>query len=209
MGRHKYTYEQDQFLIDNVKGTTFKELHKRFNKRFNLNLSESAIHNRKTKLHIKSGIVGGRFEKGNIPFNKGLKWDEYMPKESQIKSSKTTFKKGNIPVNHRKVGTERINVDGYIEIKIKEPNKWELKHRHIYKKAYGDIPKGYKLIFADGNKLNLSLDNLLLVANSEELIMNRKKLFSKNREITKTGVLIAKVIDKSNKHKKGRKNEKL
>ena len=208
MSKHIYTNEEDQFLIDNVKGISLKELRSKFNKKFNLDLSESAISNRKRKLNIKSGIVGGRFEKGNIPFNKGMKWDEYMSKECQIKSSKTTFKKGNIPNNRREIGEERITVDGYVEVKVKDGclnDNWKYKHRYIYEKEYGDIPEGYKVIFADGNKRNFNTDNLILVSNSEELIMNRNNLFYDEKELTKTGTLIAKVIDKTNKVK----NEKL
>lgn len=205
MNKHIYTKEQDQFLKGNVKGISLKELTEKFNKEFNTKVNEDSIQNRKTRLKIKSEIVGGRFEKGNMPFNKGMKWNEYMSKKSQINSFKTTFKKGNIPHNHKEVGSERINKDGYIEIKIGEPNKWELKHRYIYKQKKGDIPKGYKLIFADGNKTNLSLDNLILISSSEELIMNRNKLRYDNKELTKTGSLIAKVIDKGNKLK----NERL
>lgn len=202
MSRHIYTFEQDEFLKNNVKGITLKELRERFNKRFNLSLSESSIHNRKTKLHIKSGIVGGRFEKGHQTFNKGRKWDEYMPKQSQINSSKTTFKKGNIPFNHREVGSERINVDGYIEIKIEEPNKWDLKHRVVWRKKYGEIPEGYNIIFLDGNRQNVEISNLKAISKAEDLIMNNHQLFANNKEITNTGTIIAKVINKANEKKK-------
>lgn len=205
MIRHKYTEEQDQFLIENVKGISLKELTEKFNRYFNLSLNENSIQNRKNRLHIKSGIYGGRFEKGHQPFNKGKKWDEYMPKRNQRSSLKTTFKKGNIPHNHRKIGSERINVDGYLEIKIEEPNKWELKHRYLYKQNKGEIPDGYKIIFADGDKNNLNLDNLIMVSSSEELVMNRNNLRFDNKELTKVGLNIAKVIDKTNKVK----NERL
>lgn len=205
MIRHKYTEQQDQFLIENVKGISLKELTEKFNRYFSLSLNENSIQNRKTRLHIKSGIYGGRFEKGHQTFNKGKKWDEYMPKRSQRSSLKTTFKKGNIPHNHRKIGSERINVDGYLEIKIEEPNKWELKHRYLYKQNKGEIPDGYKIIFADGNKNNLNLDNLIMVSSSEELVMNRNNLRFDNKELTKIGLNIAKVIDKTNKVK----NERL
>lgn len=199
MIKHIYTDEQEQFLIINVKGISLKELTKQFNKKFNLNLSESAIANRKHKLNLSSGIVGGQFKKGNIPFNKGKKWKDYMSKEGQLESLKTTFKKGNIPHNHRAVGSERISKNGYIEIKIAEPNKWQLKHRYIYEKKYGEIPKGYNLIFLDGNRQNIELNNLKLVSKAEDLIMNNNKLFNKNKEITNTGTIIAKVINETRK----------
>lgn len=196
--RNNYTKEQDKFLIKNVKGITLKELTNKFNKYFNLNLSESAIANRKNKLHLSSGITGGQFKKGHNTFNKGKKWNEYMSKESQKKSLKTCFKKGNIPHNHRKIGSERTNVDGYVEIKIAEPNQWQLKHRYLYEKEYGKIPNGYNIIFLDRNRKNFELSNLKLVSKAEDLIMNNNKLFSTDKEITNTGAIIANVIYKTN-----------
>lgn len=189
MKRHFYSTEEEKFLIDNVKGISAKELTEKFNKQFNLKLSESAIKNRKVKLGLSSGIKGGQFKKGHNTWNKGIKG--YMG------ANKTSFKKGNIPHNHKPVGSERITKDGYIEIKVAEPNKWELKHRHIYKKHYGEIPKGYNVMFADKNKLNLDIDNLILVSKSEDLIMNTRKLIFEDQQLTKTGHLIAKVINKT------------
>lgn len=199
---HKYTPEEIEFLRQNVPGRTLKEIQYLFNKKFNLNVGEYSLENAKHRYNIKSGITGGQFRKGNVPVNKGKKWSEYMPQESQQGCLRTTFKKGNVPHNHRPVGSERVTKDGYIEIKVQEPNKWKLKHRVLYEKEYGEIPKGHKLIFADGNKLNINLDNLILVSPSEELIMNRNKLFFGDGSLTKTGALVSKVIDTANKRKK-------
>jgi hypothetical protein len=62
--------------------------------------------------------------------------------------------------------------------------------------------KGYNLIFADGNKQNLDLDNLILVSDAELFIINQKGLYKKNKELTKTGVIVAKVLEQANKRKK-------
>lgn len=201
MKRHIYSKSEDDFLKENVKGITLKELTNRFNKEFNLNLSESTIANRKNKLGLSSGITGGQFKKGNIPFNKGKKQKDYMSEESINKTKGTRFKRGNIPHNHKKVGSERIT-KGYIEIKTQEPNKWQLKHRYIYEKKYGKIPDGYNLIFLDGNRQNIELSNLKLVSKAEDLIMNNNKLFTNEKDLTETGTLIAKVINKTSKLRK-------
>lgn len=205
--KHTYSKEEDKFLIDNVKGISLKELTNRFNEKFNLNLSESSIANRKNKLGLSSGITGGQFKKGHKTHNKGKKQIEYMSKEAIEKSKLTRFKKGNIPSNHRELYEERITKDGYIKIKIKEPNKWQLKHRYIYEKEYGKIPDGYNVIFLDGNKQNLDLSNLKLVSKAEDLIMNNNKLFTNDKDLTETGTLIAKVINKSSRLKKEKSNE--
>lgn len=201
---HKWSEKEEQWLTKNVKGITLKELTKRYNKKFNMNLSESAIANRKNKLNLHSGITGGQFQKGQISWNKGKTWDEYMPKESQERSRKTTFKKGSIPPNHREIGSERLDSDGYILVKIQDGKghkNWTLKHRLIWESMYGNIPTGYKVMFADGNKRNFDIKNLILVSNAEELIMNQNKFIKNNADLTKVGLNIARIIDRVNKRK--------
>lgn len=197
--KHYWKKEEDDFLINNIKGISIKELTNLFNKKFDLKLSESSISNRKHKLGIYTEYNSGCFKKGNIPANKGKKQIEYMTEEQIKKTIPTRFKKGNIPKNHRQVGSERTNVDGYIEIKVAEPNKWQLKHRVIYQQFYGEIPEGYNVIFLDRNKQNLNINNLKLVSKEEDLIMNRNNLFSEDKDITETGTIIANVISKTNK----------
>lgn len=194
--KYDYSEENIKFLIENVKGISHKELTKRFNERFGTNLSEGALANMKRKLNLTNDI-NTKFKKGQTSWNKGRK----MSSEQYEKCKKTMFQKGNLS-NARQIGDERIDVDGYTYIKIKQPNKWVLKHRWLYEKEKGKIPKGYNLIFADGNKQNLDLDNLILVSNAELFIINQKGLYKQDKELTKVGVTIAKVLDKVNKRKK-------
>lgn len=197
--KYNYSEENVKFLIENVKGISHKELTKRFNNRFNTNLSESALANMKRKLNLTNDI-DTKFKKGKTSWNKGRK----MSTEQYEKCKKTMFQKGNLS-NARPVGDERIDIDGYTYIKVKQPNKWVLKHRWLYEKEKGKIPKGYNLIFADGNKQNLNLDNLILLSNSELFIMNQKGLYKQDKELTKSGAIVAKVLDKVNKRKRGTK----
>ena len=193
---HRYTEEQKQFIIDNNYGKYSKELADLFNQRFNTNITAKEIKYFRTNYRLNSGLTG-RFEKGHKTWNKGLK--------GYIGANKTSFKKGNIPHNYRPVGSERINIDGYYEVKVADPNVWELKHRYIWEQTNGKIPKGHKLIFLDGNRNNVALENLKLISDSENLIMNNYKLRYTKQELTKSGILISKVIDKVNKVK----NERL
>ena len=204
MIRHYYSEEEDNFLIDNVKGISLKELREQFNKKFGYNLSESAIANRKNKLGLSSGIKGGQFQKGSVPFNKGEKQKDYMSKEAINKTKNTRFKKGNIPHNHRPLGSERTTIEGYIEVKVAEPNKWKTKAVVIYEEKYGKIPKGHKVIYLDGNRQNLDVSNLKVISNAEELIMNSNNLRYSNKELTESGCLVAKIINKRRKLKNDR-----
>ena len=194
--KYDYSEEKKKFLKDNVKGISLQELTDRFNREFKSNLSREAIGRMKRNLKLTSG-VDTKFKKGQTSWNKGKK----MSSETYQKCRKTMFQKGNLS-NARPVGDERIDVDGYTYIKVEQPNKWRLKHRVLWEEKNGAIPKGYNLIFADGNKQNLDLDNLILVSNSELFILNQKALYKKDKELTKSGVAIAKVIDKVNKRKK-------
>lgn len=59
-----------------------------------------------------------------------------------------------------------------IEIKVKDPNKWKLKHRVVWEESNGKIPAGMNLVFRDNNPLNTKLDNLMLVTKAENMEMN-------------------------------------
>ena len=70
-----------------------------------------------------------------------------MSKEGQENSIKTTFKKGNIPANHRPIGSERFNSRDGVLIKVQDgqlQKNWMPKGRYIYEQAYGKIPAGHK-----------------------------------------------------------------
>lgn len=201
---HRYSEEQKKFIIDNNYGKYSKELAEMFNQQFDTNITANEIKWFRKNHKLNSGLTG-QFQKGNISHNKGKKQSEYMTKEAIERTKETRFKKGNRPSNYRPFGSERITKDGYIEVKVADPNKWETKNKIVYKQHFGDIPKGYKVIYADGNKLNNDINNLILVSNSELLIANRNHLIYNNKELTESGILISKVIDKTNKVK----NERL
>ena len=191
----EFSDEIINFMRENAKGKSNIELTEMVNKRFNSDFSVQQIEGVKARKKILSGLTG-QFEKGNIPWNKGKKgW-------YATGTEKTRFKKGNMPVQHRKVGSERITKDGYIEVKVEEPNKWRLKHIVVYEQNRGVVPKGYAVIFLDGNKKNTDISNLKLVTRSELLIMNRHNLFTGDSKLNDAAINIAKLIDETNKAKK-------
>jgi len=157
------------------------------------------IFNEEHKRFIQDNAIGVRNEELTNMLNKEFGTEFTIGQIKKIKNYhhiSSGFKSCNLPV-----GSERES-KGYIVVKVAEPNVWIEKHRYIYKSMYGNIPTGHKVIFADGNKRNFDLDNLILVTDSEALIMNTNKLIYENAELTKTGALIAKVIDRTNKIKK-------
>lgn len=199
----KYTEEQKEFLIKNNWQRTAQELVDLYNKEFDENIKVAQVLYFRQKYHLKCG-VDCTFKKGITPHNKGKKWDDYMSKIGQKNSKKTQFKKGNKPHNWLPVGSEWTDSnEGYKWIKVAEPNDWQLKHRYIYEQHYGKIPKGYCVIFLDQDKTNFNLDNLELVRIKDKLTAKNKGLLSTDKEVTKTGIMTAKLINKTYEVKNG------
>ena len=172
------------------------------NSHFGTSFEESAIKSLVYRLGMGNGLTGvnlskagvaHRFQKGHVPANKGKKGGGWEP---------TQFKKGSIPANYRPVGSERVNVDGYIEIKVADPNKWRCKHVVIWEERNGLVPKGHALIFGDGNKLNLDPENLILVTRAQLAVLNKHKLIQNNAELTKTAIAIVDLKMKIGQRKK-------
>ena len=184
---HKWTDEEKEYLTFIVKGKTTEEICDLMNKKFEYEFSLNQIRSAMNRYKLRNG-VNCRFEKSVIPWNKGLK--------GYIGANKTSFKKGNIPSNYKEVGTERINSEGYIEVKVSEPSRWKLKHRLIYEKYHGEIPKDHVVIFADGNKMNLDINNLISISRHHLLVLNGNNLIYEDTDLTKTGVNIANLIIK-------------
>lgn len=178
------------FMMEIIPGHSVSEISAEFQKRFGIVLRESQIKNFKVVHKIRSGTNGGRFPKGHKTHNKGKK----MPPEVYEKIKGTMFKNGHIPHNHKPVGSERINVDGYVEVKTKEPKTWELKQRVVYREHYkDDIGKDEVIIFLDGNRLNLDPDNLRKINRAELVRYNQDHLYGDDPEINEVALNIAKL----------------
>ena len=187
------------YMMEIIPGHEEYQIKELFQDKFGILLTESQIGGFKSKYHIRSGTHGGQFIKGITPYNKGKK----MPKKVYEKAKHTMFRKGHIPHNHKEVGSERINVDGYVEIKVAEPNKWRLKQRLLYEQHHNvKLTKSDVIIFLDGNKLNLDIDNLFLISRAALARFNQDKLHSDNPEITKAAALMAELKTKTRKKQK-------
>ncbi|MFR0816520.1 MAG: HNH endonuclease signature motif containing protein [Enterococcus casseliflavus] len=80
--------------------------------------------------------------------------------------------------------------------------RWRPKHKVEWEKVHGEIPKGYVLIFLDGNKQNITMDNLKLVTQGQNLQLNRKQWRSKIPQATLAGVRLAQLHEKVVKRKR-------
>lgn len=115
-----------------------------------------------------------RFKKGQVPANKGLKGVTY---EGCIA---TQFKKGHrggrAQEIYQPIGAERISKDGYLQRKVNDDmplqKRWRGVHIIVWEEANGPLPKGHAVVFKDGNKQHITMDNLELVTRGELMRRN-------------------------------------
>ena len=176
MSKRLLTDEQHNYFVNNCKGKTTKELSELLYKEFGITLSVPQIQGYKSHYGITNG-VNTRFKKGEqSPYN-----------ETIIRDIGDSF------VSRK---------DGYHYIKIGK-NKWVRKHRYLYEQAHGvKLPSNVSVVFLDGNKDNLDINNLKAVDMRTKLMARDRHLFTSDKETTKTGLLISKLILKTGDKKK-------
>ena len=168
LGRLVWTEDMDAILRDNYPCKPTFEVAEILG----LTTKQVLCRAKRLGLHKNPDIIAGirengMFLKGHVPFNKGMKQHEYMSEEVIQKTTATRFKKGQIPVNIKEIGYERISVDGYVEVKTEKG--FVLKHRMIWEKHNGPIPKGHIVRFKNRNKLDIRIENLELVTCAQNM----------------------------------------
>ena len=218
MSSFRYTPEMVQFILDHNKGTPQNELARLFNERFGTDRTGDNMKSFRSRHKLNSGLTG-YFPKGNVPMNKGKKWDEYMSREAQERARSTTFKKGLVPHNTYPVGTEILDADGYIKVKVTDRysgsksrwKNWKHKQRMVWEEHNGPIPKGHNIIFLDGDPGNCDISNLACVSLAENARLNQRKYrIDGEPELTQAGISIVRIDEKIRERNKKnqRKNQK-
>jgi hypothetical protein len=161
---HRYTPEEILYLKDNIAGRSYNEMTNLFNKHFGLRGKKKFSFVQIKGALISHGIANGRSGR-------------FLP--------------GYTSPNRKPVGSECTGGGGYIVVKIADPELWRYKHIVVWEKAHGSIPKGHVIMFADGNKKNLRLSNLVMVSKKEIGVMNRCGLISTHKDLTIAGKLVA------------------
>jgi hypothetical protein len=145
--------------------------------------------------NIRSGRTGC-FEKGHVPWTLGKKGIHCHPT--------TEFKKGHIPANTRSLGSERIdNKDGYIWVKIAEPNPYtdaktcfKQKHVVLWELTHGPVPEGFVVIFKDSDRKNCVIENLELISRADLARLNQLGYREAQPEIKPALLTLAKLKTK-------------
>ena len=196
----KFSEEQIEFL-KNFKGEkTLKELANLLKEKYdvetiNINYFSKCL--RKVNVDYKYEKYNvGCFKRGFSAWNKGVK--------TGVKPRKYD-ENGDVIWLEKPIGSERVDKKGYTLVKTKVPNTWEYKQRVIWKEIHGEIPNKHIIIFADGDKSNFDINNLICVSRNELRQLNLHKLKKDDAELTKTGLNIAKIMIKLAELKKEKK----
>lgn len=96
-----------------------------------------------------------------------------------------------------KIGAERMTKDGIV-IKVANPDVWRRKSRVMYEKYHNcKLSDDDYILFLNGNRNDFSKENLFKSTNREKCYLHNWGTFSKNPELTKTGILSARLIIKA------------
>lgn len=226
-----YTEEQIDYLreIGEKTGRTNSEITKMFNQKFNQNRTINSIIGVKSRNGIRSytrvytskqlaylrEVSPGKSHKEITElFNKKFNEDRTESSVRSIMQEKGIsltddgrFKKGNRPQNILPIGAEIMREDGYLYVKIGQPNKWKQKHRLIWEQHNGSVPDEHVILFGDKDRLNFNIDNLILASKAQVLQLNRYDLIQEDADLTKTALIIADVHLKIGEVKRKSKEE--
>ena len=112
-----------------------------------------------------------QFKPGHKTWNAGLKgWT------AGGRSAETQFKSGQRGNKWLPVGSERVSKDGIRERKISDDwsgaKNWRAMHALLWQEINGLIPRDHIVVFSDGNRENLRIENLELITRAENMRRN-------------------------------------
>lgn len=198
--QHRWTTAERARLAEVAPGRSHDEIHALMTAEFGDHFGGTRIGAAMKRYGVRSGL-DGRFAKGQKPHNKGKTWAEFMSPEGQANSRRTQYKPGNLPHNAvgKHAGYERVDKDGYIEVKVKDGlqgeanDNFRMKHHVVWETHNGAIPPGTMIVFADHDKRNFDPANLVAVPRPLWAVISRKRLQYWDAESLRTCMLIAEV----------------
>lgn len=111
-----------------------------------------------------------RFKPGHRPHNTGK--TGWRPGGNAVK---TQFRPGNRPQTWKPIGAER-SMQGYRQRKVTDtgytPHDWIAVHVLLWREQHGPIPPGHIVVFRNGNKQDIRIENLELISRGENMRRN-------------------------------------
>lgn len=142
--------------------------------------------------------IGSRFTKGHATWNAGT---HYV---AGGRSAETRFKKGHKPRNWQPIGAERLSKEGYLQRKMTDTgvtrHDYVPVHHLVWITHHGHVPQGHRIVFRDGNKQNITIENLECITLAE--LMRRNTCHNYPKEIAQCIQLRGVVTRKINRRLK-------
>lgn len=121
-----------------------------------------------------------RFQPGQAPHNKGVR---HPPGWAPGRMAERQFKPGNLSGRAAQlrapVGTVVVQINGYHKVKVRAEthgvrshHNWELVHVRLWEQHHGPIPPGHAVVFRNGNKADIRIENLELINRAELMRRN-------------------------------------
>lgn len=170
-----FTEDQANFIRNNSNGKKDQELCELVKEEFGVSVTKKQMKNWRgnNNARSKTSLYGWKKgKKAGIDFKPQKEFHNSLP-----------------------IGSESVS-KGVVIVKVAR-GKWMPKHRYLYEQAHGPISDNHVIVFADGNKDNFELSNLLLITKKQLAIMNKKRfLIDGDEEFRRTAVNYAKLIER-------------
>jgi len=140
-----------------------------------LGRTPAAVGQKARKMGLVKNGNAGRFTKEHTPWNAGRKgWD------AGGRSAETRFRPGSIngaaEERLQPLGTERLTKDGIWQRKIRmdgpPQRRWRGIHTLLWEEHNGPVPEGCIVVFRDGDRNNITIENLELISRAENMRRN-------------------------------------
>lgn len=176
-----FSEEEAAFIAGNIDGRRNAEMIRLIKEKFGKEISVKQFQNWRTNHGVKSKI--------ELPgWKKGLK----AGVDFKIKKQQKNF----LPI-----GTERISVRGITEVKT-GPLTWKQKHRIIWEEVNGPLPDDCCILFANDDKTDFAIENLVCITRRELAVLNKRKFDYYDKDTKETALLLTKIAIKRSDRRK-------
>ena len=129
-----------------------------------------------------------RFAPGRVPANKGLRRPGWSPGRMSETQFKPGVRMGVALALWKPIGTERVNGDGYLDRKVNDDlppqRRWRAVHLLLWEAAHGPVPPHHAVVFVNGNKQDIRLENLECISRGDLARRNVRQVPIELRRIT-------------------------
>jgi hypothetical protein len=125
------------------------------------------------------------FKPGQVSHNKGTRRPGYAVGRMATTQFKKGTRNGQAALHYKPLGSTRINGDGYLDRKVAEtgypPRDWRAVHILMWEEQHGPLPSGHAVVFKDGDRTHIEIDNLECITRAE--LMRRNTIHRLPKEL--------------------------